>query len=74
MTLIELAQDTADYLSNKFPDANAAAIAEAAEYIAMRASNYTQDVVKEELNKSNEFWIKHSQRIEDLYYKYLMEK
>ena len=74
MTIIEFAQDTADYLSKKFPDVNVASIAEAAEYIAMRASNYTQDVLKEELNKSNEFWLKHTRRIEDLYYKCLMER
>lgn len=74
MTIIELAQDTADYLSKKFPDVNVASIAEAAEYVAMRANNYTQDVVKEELNKSNEFWLKHTKRIEDFYYKFLMEK
>ena len=74
MTIIEFAHDAADYLSKKFPDANVASIAEAAEYLAMRANNYTQDVLKEELNKSNELWLKHTRRIEDLYYKCLMER
>ena len=74
MTIVELAQDAANYLVKKFPHADPAAIAEAAEYVAMRTSNYTQDVVKEQLDKSNEFWLKHTKRIEDAYYKLLMER
>ena len=67
MTLGNYAQEVVDYLCNKIPDINPSTAMEIAEFAAMKANNYAQDMLKENNNR----WLKSTERSNELYLKFL---
>ena len=63
MTLNELTQEVADYLTNKLPDVNPATLCEITEFFVMKSHNFASDM----MTKSNEQWLKQINRNDEFY-------
>ena len=63
MTLNELTQEVAGYLTKKLPDANPAILYEIIEFFVMKSNNFASDMIM----KNNEQWVKQIKRNDEFY-------
>ena len=63
MTLNELTQEVADYLTKKLPDVNPATLCEITEFFVMKSNNFASDIIM----KNNEQWVKLIKRNDEFY-------